>query len=107
MSKRILAALLAISAVVFIPVGFLLSGCASIPLEKRALAIEKAACLAQSDALEQALTKPGSAKALVEEAQAASKRVMQSLMAGREPDVRDLQTLSDAQAMLNGVVECL
>lgn len=108
MSKRILAALFAISAAVFIPLGFLAAtGCASIPWEKRALAIEKAACLAQSEALEKALAKPGYGKALMVEAREASKRVMQSLLSNREPDARDMQTLAEAEAILGGVVECL
>lgn len=108
MNKKVFALCLALLAAIFIPLGIMTStGCASIPWEKRALAMEKAACLAQSEALEQALTKPGYGKALLAEAQEASKRVMKSLFAGREPDVRDLQTLAEAEALLGGVVECL
>lgn len=107
MSKRIAAALLAIAAAAFIPLGFLLSGCASIPWEKRALAIEKAACLAQSEALSKSLTQPGYAKALQAEAQRAYQRVMEALVSGREADARDLATLDEAKAVLGGVMECL
>lgn len=107
MTKRFFAAFLAVSALVFIPVGFVLSGCASIPWEKRAMAIEKAACLAQSEALEKAMVKPGYGKALMEAARDASRSVMESLMVGRQPDPRDLQTLAEAEALLGGVVECL
>lgn len=108
MTKRALAALLAIAAAVFIPVGFLAStGCAHIPWEKRALAVEKAVCLANADGLAKALTTPGYSKALKAEAEAAYKRVMEAGIAGRQPDLRDLQTLQEAGAMMDAILECL
>lgn len=107
MTKRALALLLTISAAAFIPLGFLLSGCASIPWDKRAMAVEKAVCLANADGLAKALTTPGYSKALRAEAEAAYGRVMEASIAGRQPDLRDLQTLQEAGAMMDAIMECL
>jgi hypothetical protein len=107
MTKRALALLFAISAAAFVPLGFVLSGCASIPWEKRAIAVEKAICLANAEGLAKAVTTPGYAKALRDEADAAYKRVMETTLSGREPDMRDLKTLDEARSMIEAIMECL